>query len=122
MTSRFVLDLRKAPPPPPLESDSDRCVLLQNDLKDLKQTNQMLLLQLSSLAAQLEEAKSAEVQSLKLELDRTNKQMEALKDDHDTALKLIVTLSKDRTVRKQPVVVDSRRRGSAGVNKVNPKW
>lgn len=101
MASRYVLDLRKPAPPPPVETDAERCASLQLEVYELKQTQKILLLQLTSLSPSASSPTttptnpdSLKLASVQRELQELKSSFAKLSEDHDVALKLIVQLGK----------------------------
>lgn len=90
MAARYVLDLRK-PVPPPMESESDRVEALQAEVNDLKQTQKILLTQITQLSQPAEQNTSKD--ALQRELKETKAMLAKLTEDHNIALKLICQLS-----------------------------
>ncbi|KAH9257978.1 hypothetical protein BASA81_003541 [Batrachochytrium salamandrivorans] len=101
MASRYVLDLRKPAPPPPVETDAERCASLQLEVYELKQTQKILLAQLTSLSPSSSTAStnqdSQKLALVQRELQELKSSFAKLTEDHDIALKLIVQLGKATT-------------------------
>jgi cell division protein FtsL len=90
---RFFLDLRRSTPLPPAETDHDRCKALEKEVAELKEAQKVLLSMIHTSSLVNNSSLQTELEATRKELADTKHKLLKTTEEHNDAMKQIVTLT-----------------------------